>query len=100
MVGERVWFLFTSCEESQTNEWAQRTSKFSILSILLYEYWDITNVYNFDSLSNDCKRQTSREHNWYRPYLELSKVFETPKILNSCLEGRNFKTVKRPFKEN
>ena len=27
MVGECVRFLFTSCEESQTNEWAQRTSE-------------------------------------------------------------------------
>ena len=31
MVGECVRFLFTSCEESQTNEWAQRTSEFAIL---------------------------------------------------------------------
>ena len=31
MVGEGVRFLFTSCEESQTNEWAQRTSEFAIL---------------------------------------------------------------------
>ena len=30
MVGEHVRFLFTSCEESQTNEWAQRTSEFAI----------------------------------------------------------------------
>ena len=31
MVGECVRFLFTSCEESKTNEWAQRTSEFAIL---------------------------------------------------------------------
>ena len=31
MVGECVRFLFTSCQESQTNEWAQRTSEFVIL---------------------------------------------------------------------
>ena len=28
MVGECVRFLFTSCQESQTNDWAQRTSEF------------------------------------------------------------------------
>ena len=31
MVGSLVRFLFTCCEESQTNEWAQRTSSFAIL---------------------------------------------------------------------
>ena len=31
MVGSLVRFLFTCCEESQTNEWAQRTSEFAIL---------------------------------------------------------------------
>ena len=48
----------------------------------------LTIVYQlcFDSLSNDCKRQTNyeqtnREHNI--AYLESLKFFETPKILNS-----------------
>ena len=42
MVGERVGFLFMSCEESQTNEGAQRTSEFLfnlfIIGVLSYQY--------------------------------------------------------------
>ena len=45
MVGEYVRFLFTSCEESKTNEWAQRTSEFAILHNALTNH-EVISIYD------------------------------------------------------
>ena len=74
MVGECVRFLFTGCEELQTNEWTQRTSDFAILhnkwikivqANQPWSYWFILQVLRFPSKTHDKLKAIRRKKEFY-----------------------------------